>query len=137
MKEYLGILINLKNSDWTLIEQHWHVVTSHSLLCKKYYIFTPLESAHIWTHFSQLQWKLFWFGFHHYSSFNSNNIIIIFQKWYPVPYYGENLCNLEGILQNFDETFRKVQRRLEAIEKKYCVSWVRPTEIHEKNERNF
>ncbi len=31
--------------------------------------FTPLESAHILTNFSQLLWKLFWCGFHHYSSF--------------------------------------------------------------------
>ncbi len=49
--------------------------------------FTPLESTHIWTHFSRLLWKLFWCGFHHYSSFNSNNIIIIFRKWYLVPYW--------------------------------------------------
>ncbi len=36
------------------------------------------ESAHIWTHFSQHLWKFFWCGFHYYSSFNSNDIIIIF-----------------------------------------------------------
>ncbi len=42
--------------------------------------FTSHESQHIWTHFSQFLWKLFWCDFRHYSSFNSSNIIIEFKK---------------------------------------------------------
>ncbi len=74
--------------------------------------FTPLESAHIWTHFSQLLRKLFCCSFHLYSSFNLNNIRGAFNNY---------LCwSDETLKKNPKNSEKKFYRTVKSIFRYIC-----------------